>query len=55
MNPNSSPGPHDAPGSGQRRLADILLRAGANIVCLSGSLLIDAPRLAERRRARRCA
>ena len=24
-----------------------LLRAGANIVCLSGSLLIDAPRLAE--------
>ena len=23
MNPNSPPGPHDAPGSGQRRLADI--------------------------------
>ena len=33
-----------------------LLRAGASIVCLSGSLLIDAPRLAETaRRARRCA
>ena len=48
MNPNSSPGPHTTRldlASGASRT--FLLRAGANIVCLSGSLLIDAPRLAE--------
>lgn len=48
MNPNSPPGPHttclDLAGGASRTF---LLRAGANIVCLSGSLLIDAPRLAE--------
>ena len=50
MNPNSPPGPHTTRldlASGASRT--FLLRAGANIVCLSGSLLIDAPRLAERR------
>ena len=49
MNPNSPPGPHTTRldlASGASRT--FLLRAGANIVCLSGSLLIDAPRLAER-------
>ena len=48
MNPNSPPGPHTARldlASGASRT--FLLRAGASIVCLSGSLLIDAPRLAE--------
>ena len=48
MNPNSPPGPHTTRldlASGASRT--FLLRAGASIVCLSGSLLIDAPRLAE--------
>ena len=56
MNPNSSPGPHTTRldlASGASRT--FLLRAGASIVCLSGSLLIDAPRLAENGARARCA
>ena len=48
MNPNSPRAAHDAPGSAASGASrTFLLRAGASIVCLSGSLLIDAPRLAE--------
>ena len=47
MNPNSSPGPHTTRLDLASASRTFLLRAGANIVCLSGSLLIDAPRLAE--------